>query len=274
MLQGRDTRRHGDFSLGEVLAGEDYAGEEKGAKPPEPLRIGSRDELATRRAEIFTRLNARPDLARLMFINPVQALADVGVILEPSVATHVLHAMQLPPAARERRKVLERDLHERLGERPAPLDPKWLARAVFEKLELQPKCTDGREPVFRPALNAADIARLQRRRPAIRPAPDLGRPLGGVTISVAPWRPAFRRMDLDAPVPELPAQSQPPKQLALTELWFYKDDDPAAHDLLELGVIVRTAIPVHSADGYRKIKANPDRNAFTTWITSVRFPDS
>jgi hypothetical protein len=206
-----------------------------------------------------------------MLINPVSALAEAGVELSPRVASHVLHSMQLGPAARNRRAELERSIKAALGEAPKPLDQKWLAHALFELLELRPKRTEGHEPVYEPPLNAERVEHLQKRRPPIRPAPDVGRPLGGMTVSVAPWRPAFRRMDLEAPVPELKEAPGPPASLELTELWFYKDDHQVAHDLLELGVILRGAFPVHSADGFREIKAGRRANAFLAWITDVRF---
>jgi hypothetical protein len=236
------------------------------------LDVTTHAQLQTQREEIFGRLNAAPDIARLMLINPVKALSDVGVHLSPSVASHVLHVLQLPASAQERRKTLERSLRDRLGEPPEPLDSAWLARVVFEKLALKPKRTRGREPVFAPPVNQADLERLQRRRPTIRPAPELPRPPGGTTISVAPWRPAFRRLDLDAPVPEVPAARTAPKRLPLVDLWFYKDDSPVAHDLLELGVILRGAFPIHSTHGYREIKAGRRKSAFLAWITDVRFP--
>jgi hypothetical protein len=239
---------------------------------PKTIRLTRAAELETRRAEIFGRINARPDIARLMAINPVKALSDVGVEMTPSLASHALHALQMSPDQRARRRALERSLRKRFGESPDPLNPAWLAGAVFGKLHLKPRVTKGHDPAYHPPEIAADLERLQARRPKMRSAPDLGRPRRGVIISVAPWRPAFRRLDLDAPVPELPAARTAPKRLAFVDLWFYKDDDAAARELLELGVVMHTAFPLHSPHSYREVKAGRKRNAFVSWITDVKFP--
>jgi hypothetical protein len=238
----------------------------------ETIKLTRHTELETRRAEIFGRINARPDIARLMAINPVKALSEVGVEMTPSVASHVLHALQMSPEQRARRVALERSLRKQLGEPPDPLNPAWLAEAVFGKLKVKPRVTKGHEPTFHPPEIAADLERLQARRPKMREAPDLGRPRHGVVITVAPWRPAFRRLDLDAPVPDLPPARTAPKKLALVELWFYKDDHEAAHELLELGVVMHSAFPVHSPHSYREVKAGRKQNAFVSWITDVKFP--
>ncbi|MDQ5819958.1 MAG: hypothetical protein M3540_00760, partial [Actinomycetota bacterium] len=169
----------------------------------------------------------------MMVINPVAALAEVGVELSPAVGTHVLHALQHPPELRKRRQELVKRLRKALdGERPNPRDPRWLSETLFDKLGLEPLSTRSRKPVFKPALNQERLDRLERRRPELRRA-ELPRVEGGLVLTVAPWRGAFRRLDLEAPVPEVPHARTKPSRVSLSDLWFYKDSSPVARDLLE-----------------------------------------
>jgi hypothetical protein len=240
----------------------------------EPLEITTREELAERMGEIFARLNRRPELARMMMVNPVMAMADAGVRLAPDVGTHVLHALQHPPEVQSRRRQLTKTLKKQLGEAPQPNDPKWLARVLFEQLKLEPLRTKGRKPPFRDPLAPAELERARANRPARMRRPDgVPRPLRGVRIRVAPWRGSYRRLDVDAPAPELKPADRAPEAVELTDLWFYKDRDPVARDLLELGVIERRAFPIQAPDEYRRIQEGEALTALAAWITSIRFND-
>lgn len=245
-----------------------------GAEPTEPIRLSSHRDLIERQAEVFGLLAARPELARMMAVNPVLALREAGVQVAPRLATHILHAIAHPPQVAWRRDELVAALTERLGEAPKPTEPPWLAATVFTKLTVPPLNTNGREPVFAAPLNADSVRRLQddrRRLRAVRPGRRLS---GGTVIGVGDWRPSYRRLDLNAPTPELPPAAAAPTTLSLLELWFYKDRDQVLRDLLELGVIMKGVFPVHSATGFRAVAAGERRSALHTWITAIRFPES
>lgn len=237
------------------------------------LQISTHDGLAKHQDEIFARFAQHPQFSPLLLINPVLAFAEMGVKLSPDVADHVLRAIQHPPKVRQRRGEIEKRLAASFDGPAQPLDPKWVARALFEKLKLVPLDTQGLAPSYRPAIEPETLARLQAQRPVLRRAVTTGlkRPLRGTTISLAEPRPSTRRMDLDAALPKLAVAAQAPAEVTLEQLYFYKDSSPVARDLLELGVLQRRSFPIHSGDSYRKIRAGEKPNAFRSWITSLRF---
>ncbi|MFI6098139.1 hypothetical protein ACIA8G_21475 [Lentzea sp. NPDC051213] len=244
-----------------------------GADPAEPIRLTSHRDLSERQAEVSRLLAARPQLARLMAVNPVLALREAGVHVAPRLAAHILHAIAHPPQIASRRDELARKLTKLLGEAPKPTEPPWLAAAVFTKLNVSPLDTTGQEPVFADPLNAETVQRLRANRRVLRPLRRGRRLNGGTVIGVDAWRPSYRRLDLAARTPELPPSAAIPKTLSLLELWFYKDHDGVLHDLLELGVIMKGVFPVHSADGFRAVAAGDRRSSLYMWITAIRFPE-
>lgn len=237
----------------------------------EPIEIDNHRGLIGKQREIFRRLNDNPEIASLLFLNPVLALKEIDVELSPEMRRHVLDSVRQPPGLRARREELEASLEERLGERPRPLDREWLAETLFTKLSITPLKTRGHRPAYRPPFNAESIARMQKLRPDLRKATHVPRSGRGNMIRVKKWRPAFRRMDLDATVPELSPASSAPKTVSLETLFFYKDAHPVARDLLELGTLMRRAFPIQSPESYRRIRSGEKANAFRAWITSVRF---
>lgn len=244
------------------------------ARPDFPaLAVGSHRELVVRQPEIVRRLHAHPELALMLFVNPVLALRDFGIELGPEMVDHVLRSLQHPPRLRARRDELEASLTKALGRPPQPNDPEWLASALFGQLQLPALDTSGHEPVYRSPLPPEAIERLEQLRPRFRnERGDRPRRFGGMVVRLKEWHPTARRLDLDAPIPELPWASAAPTSLTLEELYFYKDMSPVARDLLELGIIRRRAFPVQSADAYRRIKRGEKANAFRGWITALRFP--
>ena len=69
------------------------------AKPLKPasfelLEIRSHRALIAKQREIAARVNASPDLALMLLINPVLAFEQMGVKLSPEIAHHILHAIQ------------------------------------------------------------------------------------------------------------------------------------------------------------------------------------
>ena len=238
-----------------------------------PILIDRHRQLTVNQQEIFQRVNANPELSKLFLINPILALKELGVTFTPEITDHVLRSVRHPPSLLKRREELEQKLREALKEEAKPNDPKWVSGFLFTRLKLKPRDTSQKEPAYLEPLNAEILRHLQARRPKLRQRPKGERPRAGTVLSVAVWRPAVRRMDLNAKLPELkPALGTVPEQVKLEELYFYKDH-PLAHDLLELGILQLRGFPIHSADSFRKIRSGEKRNAFNSWIKKVTFTD-
>lgn len=238
-----------------------------------PIEVEKHRQLVGNQREIFQRINTNPELSKLFFINPAIALKELGVTLSPDMIHHVLEAVRHPPGLLKRREELEQKLKEALNEEPQPNKPEWVSEFLFKRLNLKPLDTSNQEPQYLEPLNAEIVRHLQEKRPKLRQVPPNQRSLSGTVLNVATWRPAVRRMDLNAKLHELPTQKQIPSRVKLEELYFYKDSHPLARDLLELGIIQRRGFPIHSADSFRKIKKGEKRNAFYTWIKAVRFSE-
>lgn len=236
------------------------------------LEIKSHRALAVKQREIAERVAAAPDLAVMLFVNPVLAFEHLGVKLSPEVAHHVLQTIQHPQALRTRRDELEAKLKEALGEPAQPTDLAWNRHLLFELRKLAPLAIGSEVPAYKPPLGEQESAKLHALRPPGTkryPQPRLLPPRN--RVGSVPWKESLRRIDLGAPAPKLPRAEAPPEQVPLEDLWFYKDLDAIVRDALELGVIQRRAFPVHSPDSFRKILAGEKRNAFRLWIRSIRF---
>lgn len=238
----------------------------------ERIEIRSHRALAVRQGEIAARVNASPDLALMLLINPVLAFERMGVKLSPEIAHHVLHAIQHPAALRTRRDELEARLTEALGEPPQPTDPAWNRHLLFDLRRLAPLVIGDAVPAYLPPLGEQESAKLHALRPAGTKRYPQARRLGPRNrVGSVPWKESLRRIDLDAPAPTLPRAKKPPESVPLEDLWFYKDMDPVVRDALELGVIQRRAFPVHTPDSFRQILEGTKSSAFRVWITSIRF---
>ena len=244
--------------------------------PPPPhapsIEVRSRRELVTKRDEIMARINAQPERSVMFLINPVLAMKDLGVELSNDVVDHILHRMQHPVELRKRRESLEASLAKELGEAPRPQDSAWVSQLLFEKLKLKPLATAGQAPRYLQPINEEVLARLKRRRPAAKPRYPGARRIGASSrVTVSGWNPAIRRLDLKTPSPMAPAASAAPKEVTLEDLYFYKDLNETARQVLELGIIQRQSFPFHTPDAYRRIREGQKANAFRAWIRSVRF---
>jgi hypothetical protein len=249
--------------------------EPPGEEPPEfaPMRITSHRGLAAGQREVFRRFNARPELSKLLLLNPVLAFKEVGVELSPEIRHHVLHAIEHPPRVLRRRKELEEKLTEAVGESPRPEDGEWLATFLFEKLDLEPLDTRGMSPAFHDPFLEPFVTRLQALRPPLRPNRYPPRRSGrGMAVRPPAARPLFQRLDLDAPLPPMKKARRRPKSVPIDRLYFYKDSHPLVRDLLELATIRRRAFPIQSPASYRRIKEGSKPNAFHAWVRSVHFP--
>ena len=236
------------------------------------LHLNSRRDLAVNQAEIANRIGGDPARSVLLLINPVLAFKEFGVTVSPQVSNHIMHTLHYLPQVQERHDVLQSSLREALGEEPRPNDPVWLAHTLFHKLDMQPYDTQGQTPSYKTPLDAAAMERLQQ----LRPQPKLRYPRLRLIpvkshLSVAPPRPAVRALDLDAPLPALKPAAQPPAAVTLTDLYFYKDSNAVARQLLEFGMTLQLGISFHTPATFRAVRDGSKPNAFRAWITSVKF---
>ena len=247
----------------------------KPQKTYEPITITTHEELAAGYGEVARRFNENHALSSLLLINPVLAFKEVNVLVSTEISRHILHTMQHPPALKQRRETLENSLRESLQEAPQPNNPAWVAELLFTKLKITPLNISGQVPVYKPPINSEGIAAMQALRPQPRQKNQVPvKQQGTFRIRIREWNAAVRRMDLEAPVGELPSADEAPSEITLEDLFFYKDQNPLLRDLLELGIIQRRAFPFHSGDSYRKIKNGEKPNAFRAWIRSVKFSEA
>ena len=240
------------------------------------LHIDEVRGLIRHRRAIASRLNANPEAMRMLIVNPVLAFKDAGIELSPAVGNHVLHAIQYPPEVRTERTALEDELKSALGGSPRPNDAAWVARAVFDQLGVAPLQIGDAEPVYRSSFDAADLEAFQAMLPTrgviAAPAAPPDSPPGAAPPRL-PFEPkSLRLLDLDAPVPPLPAAATAPAELSLTELWFYKDASPTVRSLLRLGIIVNSGVAIFSSSEYRKIRDGESANLLVSWIAGATIP--
>ncbi len=250
----------------------------KGAETPAPrferLHLKSHRDLITRRAEIFKRVRDNPELARLLVLNPVLAFEEMGLQASPELRHHILSTVQHPTQVRQRREELESKLETELGQKPQPNDPGWVSRVLFKDLKVKPLNTEGLKPIYLPLANEATLRRLNHLRPPSRQRyhyePSIS---AGSALEMKPWQPSLRYLDLDAPLPKLKTIRVAPKEVPLEQLYFYKGSHPLAHDLLELGIILRSSFNFASRANIRRIKEGKVDNALYRWVKSIRFPE-
>jgi hypothetical protein len=246
-----------------------------GLPRPQPLlKVESERELLLMARDLKARVGEDPEFSVLLLANPVLALKAYGIELSPAMADHVLRSLRHPPALRNRRAELEASLEKQLGEAPRPTDPAWMARLVFETRKLAPKDLKGRSPAYGPEVFDKAIARLNEARPAPTSRyPGVRRLKVTQRLAVAPVPPALRRLDLKAPVPDTKPADARPKALSLEEAWFYKDD-PVVAQAVELGQIVRRAIPFRSPDEFRKLQSGEMTDVFRAFVRTVKVKDT
>jgi hypothetical protein len=93
----------------------------------DPIRIDTHDDLLREMARISERMNAHPEIARLVLVNPVLAFEDIGVRLSPVMQRHIVHTLRFPKRLLARKARLESELVAELAElgisEPLPLTP-------------------------------------------------------------------------------------------------------------------------------------------------------
>ena len=241
------------------------------ADPPRILKIDSHSGLADARQEIANRLQANPAIAQLLLINPVCAFKDVGIEVSPAIAAHILHTMQSSSDSAAQRKQLTAAIKAGKAGAPKPLDPRWVARFLFEELKLKPLETDGAAPVYLPTIDPARNAAFLATLPQFNTSAPLPHPDHGTTFSYPTISAGVRHLDLNSPAPVLPAATGSPDEVDLTALYFYKDFDPRANNLLQLGILETQTFQISSADTYRKVKSGEIPNPWGDWISNITF---
>lgn len=216
------------------------------------------------------RLAADPEFSVMLLANPVLALEKYGIKLTDRLRSHVLQALRHPKALRDRRAALEHELEHKLGERPKPNDPKWLANRVFVERKLSPRQTEAASPAYREEDPGGIVASLKAARlPGTNRYPEVRRIQVTARLGVAPSPPTIRRLDLDAPLPDLPPASAVPVSLTLEQAWFYKDD-PVVRDLVELGTIERRGFRFRTPADFRAIAKGEKVDGFRAFVRAVR----
>lgn len=238
------------------------------------VKVENERQLLAMARTLKQRVNQDPKFSILLIANPVLALKAYGIELSPKMQDHVLRALRHPRLLRDRRALLESRIDKNLGGAACPDDPVWLARLVFETRRLRPKDLRGLEPAYEAPPFDTAIRALQDARPApMSRYPGVRRLGGSQRLSVAPPRPAARRLDIAAPVPDAPIAEAAPTTLTLEEAWFYKDD-PAVADVVELGIIMRRALPLRTAEEFRKLQSGEATDVFRAFVRRVQVKDS
>lgn len=115
----------------------------------EVVPIETERDLRKNIRKISTRFNENPELARLVLVNPILALEDVGVELSAEVKRHVMDSLRFPPRLRERLSKLEGELKGELkkwGEcDELPLTSERRASLLFKVLKVVPLKPDSKQ---------------------------------------------------------------------------------------------------------------------------------
>ena len=240
------------------------------------VRVENERQLLAMARVLKERVYQDPEFSTLLIANPVLALKAYGIELSAKMQDHVLRSLRHPKALRDRRAFLEAHLEESLGKPAHPDDPVWLANFVFGTRKLKPKELRGLRPAYEPQPFDRAIKVLNEARPASTLRyPSMRRLPASQTLTVAPLRPATRRLDIAAPVLPAPiAKTAAPKTLRLEEAWFYKDDDPAVAEAVELGIIMQRALPLRTAEEFRKLQSGEAVDVFRAFVRTVRIKDS
>jgi hypothetical protein len=105
------------------------------------LEIQTHDELVARLPEIFRRLNADAERSRLLFVNPLLVLEDVGVILSDDLEQHVRQTLGFPEGRMRKIAAARKKLRAQLSEAATvgrslriPKTPQERATLVFDRL--------------------------------------------------------------------------------------------------------------------------------------------
>ncbi len=116
-----------------------------GASGTDPLlRIDNHDELESQLPEISRRINSQPELGRLLLINPLLVLEDVGVLLSEELGEHVRRTIGFPKGRIRRIHEVRDRLRQLLKPQglQIPKDPTTRADLLFDHLGLEHHCEE------------------------------------------------------------------------------------------------------------------------------------
>ncbi len=148
-------------------------------KTPDLVIDTHRDLRGSIRA-ISQRFNAEPEIARMLLVNPLLALEDVGVRLTPELKDHIVEALRFPPNVVERRDQLELELFDDLKDLGVsyrvPLTADQRADLVLNvlKLKLPPSKSRRQKVESKPGpdkavfeLRSRDVRRMAKQHPLV-----------------------------------------------------------------------------------------------------------
>ena len=138
----------------------------------EPLTIEGHDALVEHLPEIFRRIN-EADLGRLVIINPILALEDVGVTLTPDLRSHLRRTVGFGAPRVRKIAGLRRDLKAQLRKYEGaalPESPRERAALIFDILKVAPRgerpealTVEALRPYDHPLIQSLlDLGRLER----------------------------------------------------------------------------------------------------------------
>ena len=125
-------------------------------------------------------MNARPDIARLVLVNPILAFEDIGVTLSPVMQRHIMHTLRFPKRLQARKERLEKELGAELAslgvKDPLPLTDDVRRELLQRVLKTDPPdetpatdapADDARADIAAAAPNRLDLREHARRHPLI-----------------------------------------------------------------------------------------------------------
>lgn len=139
-----------------------------------PLAIHTHDELVANLPEILRRINADPALGRLVVVNPLFVLEDIGVTLSSELKDHLRRTLGFPQARVDAIVATRKQLREQLDalgerERPLPKTPREVAELVFGPVGVP---YEGERPT---RLLLEELRPLQRHHPIVATLYRLGK---------------------------------------------------------------------------------------------------
>lgn len=109
----------------------------------EPLVIEKERDLRKNIRNINQRFNDHPEIAKLILINPILALQDIGVTVTPEVKQHIMDSLRFPPKWIERREQIKQELETELAhygfKDKLPLTNATRSNLVFNIMKMKPR---------------------------------------------------------------------------------------------------------------------------------------
>lgn len=136
------------------------------------IEIKDHDELVQRLEEILARIDAEPELGRLLVINPILVLEDVGVTLSEQLRDHLQRTIGFPRGRVKRLYEARKRMKELFGAAglTVPEAPKERADLLFDGLKLAPKNNE------RPrALSVDEMRPYRKESPLVAALYEVGR---------------------------------------------------------------------------------------------------